>query len=289
MRRYRTQQRDRIAALSAAKAVEPRLVDEKEDEVEASIAAELAAEAGVATAEAKVSAAEASVVQARADLVAAEAKVEVAQAALDRASVFLAYTKIVSPYDGVVTRRSFFRGAFVRAAEQGGLIPLLSVSRTDLMRVVAQVPDRDVPLVSVGNVAKVNIDALPGEEFEGKVARMADSEDPVTRTMRVEVDLPNPHNKLREGMYGLVAIHLDSGKKLLTIPSSCLVGNVENDKGTVFVVENNVARSRPVIVGSDSGLSTDVISGLSELDEVISRHSGALADGATVEATKSER
>jgi RND family efflux transporter MFP subunit len=283
MRIYRKTALDRIAGLVKQHAIDEKLRDEKVQELDASVAAVLAAQAGVATAQAKVSAAEANIAQAKADLVSAKANVEVAQAALDKAEVFVAYTKIVSPYDGVVTQRNFFRGAFIRAAEQGGIIPLLGVSRVDLMRVVAQVPDRDVPYVSLGNPAKVEIDALPGEEFQGKVSRMADAEDAQTRTMRVEVDLPNPAGTLREGMYGSVTIHLNQGKKMLTVPSSCLVGNVDQGKGTVFVVEKGVARARVVSVRTDNGVNTEIVNGLSEKDEVICRHSGALTDGTMVE------
>ncbi|HEX4142836.1 MAG TPA: efflux RND transporter periplasmic adaptor subunit [Pirellulales bacterium] len=282
-RDYRRMAYERIEELVKQKAIDEKLRDEKLEEMNASVAAVLAARAGVVTAQAKVSAAEATIAQAKADYVGAKANVEVAQAALDKAKVFVDFTKIVSPYDGVVTKRNFFRGAFIRAAEQGGIVPLLGVSRVDLMRVVAQVPDRDVPYVAIGNPAKVEIDALPGDEFEGKVSRMADAEDPETRTMRVEIDLPNPAGTLREGMYGSATIHLVQGKKVLTIPSSCLVGNVDNGKGSVYIVENGVARAREVSVGTDNGVNTEIVKGLSEKNEVVYRHSGAVADGTAVE------
>ncbi|HTU26783.1 MAG TPA: efflux RND transporter periplasmic adaptor subunit [Pirellulales bacterium] len=280
---FRVKQHDRIQKLVEQKAVDARLLDEKLDEMEASMAAEMAARAGVATAEAKVSAADANVAQAEADLVSAKANVEVAKAARDKAKVFVDFAAIVSPYDGVVTKRNFFRGAFIRAAEQGGVVPLLAVSRTDLMRVWARVPDRDVPYVSVGNAVKVDIDALPGEEFQGQVSRIADAEDPETRTMYLEVDLPNPQDKLREGMYGSMTIHLNQGEKRLTVPSSCLVGDINNSQGSVYVIEEGIARPRAVSVGTDNGVRTEIVKGLGERDAVISRHSGPLADGTRVE------
>ena len=238
---YREKQYNRIKELFDLKSIDERLVDEKLEEMHAAAAAEVASEAGVLTAKAKAAAAEANVAQAKADLVNAQANVEVAQATFDKAKVFVGYTKIVSPYNGVVTRRAYFRGAFIRSAEQGGLVPLLSVSRTDLMRVVVLVPDRDVPYVAVGKGATIRIDALPGEDFHGKVSRMADSEDPETRTMRVEIDLPNPDNKLREGMYGRVLIPLSEGTKTLAIPTECLVGGIDNNQASVFVVAGGKA------------------------------------------------
>ena len=280
---YRILQFDRIEDLFKHQSIEARLVDEKKQEMNAAAAAELSAQAGVLTAKAKAAAAEANVSQAKADLVNAKANVEVAQATFDKAKVFVDYTKIVSPYNGVVTRRAYFRGAFIRSAEQGGLVPLLAISRTDLMRVVVMVPDRDVPYIAVGKAATIQIDALPGEDFHGKVSRMADSEDPETRTMRVEIDLPNPDNKLREGMYGRVLIPLNEGTGTLAIPSECLAGDIENNQASVFVVRDGKAHLEKVIVGSDTGLKIEIIKGLTAESQVVSRHNGPLKEGTLVE------
>jgi multidrug efflux pump subunit AcrA (membrane-fusion protein) len=84
-------------------------------------------------------------------------------------------------------------------------------------------------------------------------------------------------------MYGSVTIRLNQGKKVLTVPSSCLVGNVDNGKGTVYVVDQGVAHERVVSVGTDNGVTTEIVKGLSETDEVVVRHSGALAEGTKVE------
>ena len=180
VREYREKQYERIKKLFDLKSIDERLVDEKLDEMKRWLARRACRRAGVLTAKAKVTAAEANVQQARADLVNAKAKVEVAQAALRQGQGFVEYTQNLSPYDGVVTKRNFFRGAFIRSAEQGGLVPLLGVSRTDLMRVVVQVPTAMSPHVAVGNAATVEIDALPGREIHGKVSRIADAEDPET-------------------------------------------------------------------------------------------------------------
>src|SRR5439155_8378469 len=129
---------------------------------------------------------------------------------------------------------------FIRSADQGGVVPLLAVERTDLMRVVVQVPDRDVPYVSTKASAIVEIDALPGVVFETKgesevaVSRWADAEDPTTRTMRTEVDVKNPDGLLRHGMYGRVALTLSQGSpNALRIPSAALVGKAEGGRAAV--------------------------------------------------------
>ena len=122
-----------------------------------------------------------------------------------------------------MTHRTFHPGALVRSATEGGQASLLTVKRTDMMRVIVLVPDRDVVLTSVGDPAVVSVDALGGQIFTGTVARIAESEDPTTRTMRVEIDLPNPKGLLRDGMYGKATIALEPVSRNLTVPPACVV------------------------------------------------------------------
>src|SRR5262249_54865278 len=153
------------------------------------------------------------------------------------------FATIVSPYDGVITQRSLFPGGFVRSAIGGNPpAPLLTVERTDKVRVVVQIPDRDVPYADPGDPAVVELDALPGPPLLSKIARTSSAEDPQTRLMRVEIDLPNPDGKIRLEMYGRVTILLERAPDLLSIPSSCLVGKAADGKGAVYVVREGCAR-----------------------------------------------
>lgn len=282
-RSFREKQYQRIKDLFEARSIDGRLVDEKFEEMESALAAQHAAEAAVATAKAQVSAAGAKVEQAKSDLANAKAQVEVAEATRARANVFVDYTRIISPYDGVVTKRSYFLGDFIRAADQGGLVPLLAVNRTDVMRVVVQIPDRDVPYTNVGDPADVEIDALPGKSFSAKVSRIADAEDPETRTMRIEVDLPNKDNLLRQGMYGRVTVHLERSGQLLSVFTSSVVNGSDLTKPSVFVVKDGVAKLTPVVLGVDNGLRVEVLQGLQPGDAVVQRPPAGLSDGARVE------
>src|SRR5262249_40951281 len=157
----------RIRGLAAQKAIDARLADEQEDQYQAAAAAELAAREGIASAGKKEAAARARGAQAKADLKHAEAEGATAKARLEESTGPLDYTGLRSPYTGVVTKRNFHPGDFVRSADTGGeRVPVLAVERTDVMRVVVQVPDRFVPLVAVGAPAVVEIDALPGRAFK---------------------------------------------------------------------------------------------------------------------------
>ncbi len=234
LRVYRREQRDRIAGLVQHNAVERKLLDEEQQQLDAALSAERSAIAAVVTAKANLSAATSRVSQARADVAAAEADVAAAEADLAKAQVFVDFTKITSPYDGVVTHRNFHDGDFIRAANEGGTTAVLSVARTDLMRVVILVPDLDVAFVDRGDPVTIKIEALKGQVFRGTIARFANSEN-TQKLMRTEVDLPNPGNRLRDGMYGMATLELEPPSKNLTIPSTGLIEQTGQGKGAVYV------------------------------------------------------
>ena len=252
--RFRNKQLARMEGLAKDGSIKGELVDESREQYEASAEKTNAAQAAISTAKANVTAAEAKIEQANADVAESKAEVTVAEADMEQAEVLVRFATLTSPYNGVITRRTVFPGDFIRAATGGSpQLPLLSVERTDKMRVVVQVPDRDVPYTTKGKPAVVEIDALPGKKFQAPVARTAASEDPETRLMHVEIDLLNPKGQLHQGMYGKVTIVLDQGTDLLSIPSSCLIGKTQNGLGTVYVVRDGRARRVQVAIGTDNG------------------------------------
>ncbi len=204
-RSYRSKQLERIKALYKESAVDAKLVDEESDRYEAALEAENAARESVTTAQLKSAAVKAKVTE-------AEANIDYAKAQLERAEVLDAYTSIDSKYDGVVTERNYSPGAFIRAADVGGSqLPIISVDRIDLMRVVVQVPNTDAPYVDKGDPVEIVFDALPKQVFKGVVARTANKEDSQNRTLRTEIDLPNLDGKLHRNMYGSVRMNLQVG------------------------------------------------------------------------------
>jgi RND family efflux transporter MFP subunit len=282
-REYRGKQFERIKGLVLRQAVEEKLQDEAQDQYDASIGAERSAQAAVLTAEADLAAKQALVEQAQADLIEAKANVEVAQANLEKAQVMASYTQMTSPYDGVITLRSFHRGDFIRSASEGGNVPVLSVARTDLMRVIIPVPDREVPFTNKGDKATIVVDALPDREFPGVVSRFSESENPQDRNMRTEVDLENKDDALREGMYGQATLLLDpAAPGSVTVPSSSLLKQSSVGDGEVFVVRDGKAHKVAVKIGMDNGNEAEVVKGLSPEDTVVSKYNGALAEGTPV-------
>jgi HlyD family secretion protein len=284
-RAFRKKQLERMKDLLTQNAVDARTVDEAEDLYESAFSAEIAAKEGVTTAKLTAEASEAKVAQVKADLNEANAQVRVADAELARAKVLLSYSEITSPYDGTITRRNFFPGDFIRAADGGSdRKPLFTVEKTDRMRIIIQIPDRDAPFLNVGDPAKVWIDALGDKKFEAVVARIATAEDPATRSVHTEVDVPNPDGLLWRGMYGKASVLLEPGApKALTVPSSALEGKAGDGHATVRIVRDGKAQIVPVRVGTDNGIHTEVLDGLKIEDAVIVRASGPLEDGAQVE------
>jgi HlyD family secretion protein len=282
--RFRNLQYQRMKDLFKSGSIEERLVDEHKERYEASLETERSAVAAIATSRANVAATAAKVTQAVADVAGAEAEVLVAQAEQERTQVLIDYATIKAPFDGEVSYRAFFPGDFVRSASEGAnQQALLTVQRTDKFRVVVQVPDTAVPYLDKGDPAYVRIDSLPGRKFVGIVSRKSGSEDPNTRLMRIEVDLPNPTGEIGDGMYGKVQIMLDRFPKLLSIPRASVVKT--NGRTGVFVVRDGRAHFVEVRLGKDNGTRITVLSGLHADDQVVRKAGAAgLAEGAEVQA-----
>jgi HlyD family secretion protein len=271
----------RVTALLASRAIDQKLVDEQQSVLDAALAAERTAEIAVKTARARALAAAAEVDKAKVDAEAAGAALGVAEASRDRLKVNLEYAKIVAPFDGVVTHRTFHPGALIHSATGGEKQPLLTVKRTDVMRVVVLVPDRDVVWTKVGDHATVSVDALDGRSFDGVLARIAQAED-TEKMMRVEIDLPNPNALLYDGMYGQATIALGRNPRSLAVPAGGIFERIGRSQGVVYVARDGVARRTDVKLGGDNGTLVEILSGIRPDDLVILRSATPVEDGMRV-------
>jgi multidrug efflux pump subunit AcrA (membrane-fusion protein) len=179
------------------------ITDQQLDEVrnKAAIARE-----DVGVAEAKVGATEADVAVAAANRDVAEALVEVAAAQVNRAQTLLTYLRIIAPYDGLVTRRMVNRGDLAQAATTNRAGALFTVQRVDTVRVFCEVPESNAASIAVGTPVVIKVYGPGGSTIDGKVTRLAGSLNPDTRTRRVEIDLPNPGERLLPGAYAQVTL-----------------------------------------------------------------------------------
>jgi HlyD family secretion protein len=280
---FRQIQYERIKNLYDLKAVEEKLVDQNIKERDAAREAKNAAEAAIETAKAEVAAKKAKITEAEADLANAKAKVQVSDAVLAKARVFVDYLDIHSPYTGIITKRSFHAGDFIRAADQGsGGTPVLIVARTDKMRVIVKMPESDVPYTDPGDPAVIEFDALPGKEIHATISRIGNSLDLNDRTMRVEIDLENTSNELRDGMFVHVTIQLTRSTKEVSVPSTCLQSSPDGTTTSVYVVRNDEAQLIPVKVGRDSGIQAEILGGLKPDDRVVKHPTADLYSGEKV-------
>ncbi len=188
----------RISQLVAGGSLDRKLEDETRDSLKA-------AEAARGEARAKVEAAKATLVQSQADLAKAKANEAVARARhgnaeadLSRVKALLQYTQIRAPYAGVVTERNVNRGDFVQPASTMTAKPLLTVARTDIVRIFVDVPEMDSPWVEAGRTGYVSVQALPDRIVEGKVTRTSWVLG-ANRTLHTELDLPNPERPAAAG------------------------------------------------------------------------------------------
>jgi RND family efflux transporter MFP subunit len=192
-------------------------------------------------------AAKAGLEKANADVTAAEARKEVAEANRDYAQTMLEYARIRAPFDGVVTQRNVNVGDFVLPAGTGAKgQPLFVVSQMDPVRVFVNVPGADAAWIKDGDKVSLRLQGAGGELFEGKVTRNARSLDPRARTLRTEIDLPNPSGKLLPGMYVQASITVRHAG-VWALPAGSV--RTEGDQTFCFVVENGKALRTPLQVG----------------------------------------
>ena len=168
------------------------------------------AQASVATARAKVGAARADIAAAEANRDVATAQAQVAAAQLEEVGALLQYTRIVAPFDGIVTRRMVNPGDLVQSATTNRTSPLFTIQQLETVRVTCEVPESQAAGVLVGADAEIKLYGLSGQTIKGKVTRTADSIDPASRTMRAEVDVANADHVLKPGMYAQATIKLRS-------------------------------------------------------------------------------
>jgi len=201
-------------------------------------------------------------------LAAAQAEVEVAKAEVEKLRTMAKYCRITAPFAGVITERYADPGALIQAGTSSSTqtLPLVRLSQNDRLRLDIPVSVSYVSRIKNGDPVTVHVTALE-RPFEGSIARTAEKVDTATRTMKVEVDVPNPDLKLIPGMYASVALRLDHRDKALAIP----VEAISRQKAcTVFVVNaDNTLEERTVSLGLETPRKCEVLTGLRENELVM--------------------
>ena len=230
---------------------------------------------------AKDRASQAQVDAAKSALAAARQQLAVAKADQEHYSALMDYSRIVAPYDGVVTWRFSDTGALVQAGTSttSGL-PVVTVAQVNILRLRVPVPESLAAKVKIGDVADLHVQAT-GEHFTGKVTRFTDALDPSTRTMQVEIDVPNPNYHLQPGMYADVRLDANSRPDALTVPVEAIQRS--DSQTSVLVVDpQNRVQARDVQLGVQSSNKVEILAGLNEGEKVIVGNLGAYQPGEVV-------
>ena len=202
----------------------------------------------------------------------ARAQASQSSSRLQELRITLSNTSIRSPVDGFVGARFLDQGGFASTNQ-----PVFSVVDIRPVRLVASLVERDFRRVRAGTQAAVEVDAFPGEEFNGLVARVAPVFDPQTRTAQMEIEVPNPTGRLKPGMYARVTLRVAEKKGVLTVARNAVIDR--NELKVVFVVDGAVARQRTIEIGIQGPERVEVTSGLRAGERVVTTGAAALQDG----------
>jgi RND family efflux transporter MFP subunit len=239
----------------------------------------------------------------------ARAQFEASKSRLDELKITLGNTQIISPVDGFVGKRFLDPGAFASTNA-----PVASVVDIRTVRMVANLVERDMRRVPTGTPAVVEVDAYPGEKFQGRVSRVAPVFDPATRTAEIEIEVPNTGYRLKPGMYSRVNLTIDTRADAITVPRNALV-DLQGKTG-VFIADGGPQRGQggpqgdaqkagqtgttgaggggltakflPVEVGIRAGEHIEIVKGLNDGARVITTGASALKDGDRIVAAAAE-
>src|SRR5687768_108940 len=179
-------------------------------------------------------------------------------------------TIITSPVDGFVGKRNVDPGAMVNT--NTAIASVVDISR---LKLVVNVVEKDLRMVTAGDVGIVEVDAYPGEKFNGRIARVAPVLDPATRTASIEIEVPNGDKRLKPGMYARISLTVEERKNALVAPKNAVI-DFENKRGVWMANEERRAQFVPVTLGIEGTDQIEVVAGLKEGDRFVTTGAAAV-------------
>jgi HlyD family secretion protein len=247
----------RMDALVTGKVIDPQSRDETQNQLKSADAALEEAAAKVQSAAAARAESVAKRDKAEADLASARNHQLLAESDVRRMQAMLDYARITAPFDGVVADRRVHTGHFLQPASGGTKgEALFVVVRIDKVRVFVDVPEQDAVLIRDKAVGRVRVQVLNDREFTGEVAGASWSLEPGQRTMRTEIDLPNPDGLIRPGMY-VHAIIAAERTGAWTLPSAAII--VRDGQTFCFREEAGKAVRTAIKIGGRDGATVEVM------------------------------
>ena len=201
---------------------------------------------------------------------------DVTRARRDQLRIQLEHTDIRAPFAASVAARVVDTGNYVRV----GTV-LFRLVQDDPLKFRGEVPEREVPSLRSGQAVRVSVDAFPGETFTGEVTRIGSAANPAARSLAFEAVVPNGDHRVRPGFFGHGEVVIGRDERALAVPRSALTSFAGVTK--LFLIEDGVARERPVTLGVDLGDGwVESAEGISQGKQVATSGLSKLADGTQV-------
>ena len=208
----------------------------------------------------------------------AKAQVKQAEATVAVAQNYLRDSQIRAPFSGFITARFVDEGVQVYTTPKTDILKLTDVGQ---VKIEASVPERYYQRIKIGTKAQIKIDALPGEIFPGRVSRIIPEVNQVTRNFKVEIDIPNPHLRLKSGMFANVVLSVGE-KETLAVTRDVLIVDQVTGISYAFVIAGDQAEQRKLALGERSGVLIEVLDGLKEGEKLVIKGQSRLKAGSKV-------
>jgi membrane fusion protein, multidrug efflux system len=207
-----------------------------------------------------------------------------AKATLDQLAATQGYKEIRAPFDGIVTARYVDPGALIPQVTTPSTTttPIVSLATLSPLRIYTDVPQSTAPFIRNGDPALVEVTEYPEREFKGSITRHPEALTGTTRTMLVEVDLPNKDAVLLPGMYATVTFSVTTPEGVPMVPDDALI--FREGKPYVPVVRDNHLKLAEVTLGYDDGVNVEIQHGISNADMVALNVGQSARDGERVRA-----
>jgi RND family efflux transporter MFP subunit len=212
-----------------------------------------------------------------------KAIVDADQASVQHYAALVSFERVYAPFDGVITARNTDIGDLINSGSSTvAKTDLFHISQTSTLRVYVNVPEEFSQGIEPGQTkADIVLAEFPAQKFAGKLVRTAEAINVTTRTLLVEIDVPNPAGTLFTGSYAEVHLNIPSQKPTYIIPSDTLLFRTGNLQ--VGVVQENKAVLKNVAPGRDFGDEIEIVAGLNDSDHLIVNPSDSLVSGQTVQ------
>jgi membrane fusion protein (multidrug efflux system) len=212
------------------------------------------------------------------------AQVQQMEVALAQAETNLAYSYIRAPFAGYVAERNLDLGSYVSGTTAGTSTisrGILTLHEIQTVRILIEVVEKDIPLIQAGQKVEVRAEAYPNRIFEGTVTRIVQALNRATRTMTIEVDLPNKDHVLKGGMFARVEVLVGAHRNAIQIPLDA-VSRLE-DSQYVYIVREEKAQRVPVEIGVRDENRVEITKGLDGSEQVIVSGKDLVHDGSPVQ------